>query len=108
MESFTAIGFAWLYYWEINGGLLPTSANPAAFQASLHVHYLLHITLISLMMVATFIDFDEQIIPDSITVPGTLIALCFAVVPASRLPILVSTTLGGVPNVGYLTVSDTT
>ncbi len=47
IESFAAIGFAWLHYWEINGGLLPAGANPAAFQTSLHVHYLLHIKKIS-------------------------------------------------------------
>ncbi len=105
IELFTAIGFAWLYYWEINGGLLPAGAVAADHQTPLHVHYLLHITLISLMMVATFIDFDEQIIPDSITVPGALIALCFAVVPYSRLPILDRVDLLERPEVGYLTVS---
>ena len=40
------------------------------------------------MFVATFIDFDEQMIPDQVTVPGTVIALVIAaLIPASRLPL---------------------
>jgi prepilin signal peptidase PulO-like enzyme (type II secretory pathway) len=48
--------------------------------------------LIVLLTVATFIDFDEQTIPDWITIPGTLAALFASVVlPNYRLPELVST-----------------
>ena len=35
------------------------------------------------MTAATFIDFDEKTIPDSITIPGTLIGLTLAALPAA-------------------------
>lgn len=101
IEFGAAIGFAWLYRWEIHGGLLPEllryapETAPPALLAMLHVQFVLHVVLISLMVVATFIDFDEQIIPDSITVPGTLAALVIAVVwPSSRLPIEITSAAG--------------
>jgi len=55
----------------------------------LHEEFVSHAVLFVLMLVATFIDFDEKTIPDEITIPGTLIGLLFAVVwPASHLPVL--------------------
>lgn len=92
IELGCAIGFAWLYLWEIRGGLVPTVPGVrAGDMAMLHVHYLLHVVLLSLMAAATFIDFDEKIIPDAITVPGTLFALSLAALfPVSRLPVMVS------------------
>jgi prepilin signal peptidase PulO-like enzyme (type II secretory pathway) len=50
----------------------------------LQATYLSHITLFSLMLVATFIDFDEQTIPDAITVPGTIIGLALAATLPTR------------------------
>ena len=42
----------------------------------------------ALMLVATFIDFDEKTIPDEITIPGTLLGLLFAALwPDSHLPV---------------------
>lgn len=92
IELACAIGFAWFYSWEIRGGLVPTVPGIKSSDAAmLHWQYLLHVVLIVLMTAATFIDFDEQIIPDEITVPGTVFALVFAaVVPLSRLPVLVN------------------
>ena len=44
-----------------------------------------HLILVSLMIVATFIDFDEQTIPDEITVTGTVVGLVLAaLLPADR------------------------
>jgi prepilin signal peptidase PulO-like enzyme (type II secretory pathway) len=45
----------------------------------MHAQYLSHIILVTLMTVATFIDFDEKTIPDAITVPGLLLGLVLAV-----------------------------
>ena len=43
--------------------------------------------LLALLAVATFIDFDEQTIPDAVTVPGTLLALMLAgLCPTGTLP----------------------
>jgi len=51
-----------------------------------------HLILVVLLITATFIDLDERLIPDTITVTGTLIALAIAaVLPESRLIDLVLT-----------------
>ncbi len=50
-----------------------------------------HAVLLLLMVVATFIDLDEQTIPDAITVPGTLFALVWGTVSlAAFLPCTVN------------------
>ena len=47
-----------------------------------------HGLLITLMVAASFIDIDEKIIPDEITVPGTLLGLILATcLPMSLLPL---------------------
>lgn len=91
IELATGIGFAGLYIWETAGGLQPDLRNltpGVAFdQLTLHWQCLAHLLLCSLMVVATFIDFDEKTIPDEITVTGTLAALVLAAaVPDSLLP----------------------
>jgi len=60
---------------------------PAPSPAVLDAQYACHLVLISLMLVGSLIDVDEKIIPDAITVSGTLFALCVAAVfPWSLLP----------------------
>ena len=51
---------------------------PAFFEARATQIFFAHAILVVLMVAATFIDFDEQTIPDVITIPGTLIALIIA------------------------------
>lgn len=79
IELFVGVGFVALYWWEVHqAGLMPDrvpQANIEHMDWTLHAQYLSHVILISLMIVATFIDFDEQTIPDAITVPGTLAGL---------------------------------
>jgi leader peptidase (prepilin peptidase) / N-methyltransferase len=54
----------------------------------LHAQFAAHVVLLSAMIVATFIDFDEQTIPDAVTLPVTIAGLCFAaLLPFSLLPI---------------------
>lgn len=90
LELALAIGLAALYVWEMDGGLLPQLRGIAPPQAiDLHLQFLAHGILIVLMTVATFIDFDEQTIPDRITIPGTLLGLTLAAaLPQSLLPIV--------------------
>lgn len=84
-----------LYYYETRmGGLLPAPLRPAVTQPGLAewMHYLFvcHLLLFALMTAATFIDFDEQTIPDGITIPGTLLGLTLAAVsPQAFMPIIV-------------------
>ena len=90
LEAFCGLGLAALYWWETTGHLVPAWASTTLAKMSTvtHAQFLAHALLIALMLVATFIDFDEQAIPDSITIPGTLLGLLFAVLfPASHLPV---------------------
>jgi leader peptidase (prepilin peptidase)/N-methyltransferase len=96
VELLCAFAFAGLYAWEVGGWrmvpdldprFIPPPPNPPPqFAAVLHWQYLAHVVLISFMLAASLIDLDEWIIPDAITVPGTLAALALAVgAPASTL-----------------------
>ncbi|MBC7856928.1 MAG: prepilin peptidase [Pirellulaceae bacterium] len=89
IELCCGLGLAALYWWETTGHLVPAwaTATLTAMPAVTHAQFLAHAILIAVMLVATFIDFDEQTIPDSVTVPGTLLGLLFAaLLPASHLP----------------------
>ncbi len=101
IELGLGVFFAWLYWWEIQGCLLPHwFASVGMAMADLHAQYLSHLVLVSLMTVATFIDFDEKTIPDAITVPGLLFGLLLALLlPNSHLPILVLTADAAMPHV---------
>jgi prepilin signal peptidase PulO-like enzyme (type II secretory pathway) len=105
IELASGAGLAVLYWWEVEqAALLPQAAAallPQAAAASnrwlLHAQYAGHVALFALMLVATFIDFDEKTIPDAITVPGALLGLVFfALVPAAAPPIMQTARFGGV------------
>jgi prepilin signal peptidase PulO-like enzyme (type II secretory pathway) len=90
IEIAVAIGLPLLYYWEIQGGLLPKNLLPLRtalqLQSIAHAQFLGHAVLFGLIIVATFIDFDERLIPDTITIPGALAGLAWsAVMPDSLL-----------------------
>ena len=88
LELALATGLAALYGWETGGRLYPAPALAAPLAEALHGQYLAHTILIVAMTIATFIDFDEQTIPDSVTIPGTLLGLIMAASwPASLLPL---------------------
>ena len=87
VELLCGAGFAALYCWEIDrlGLILPGVPPPST--AVLHATCAAHLVLVSLMLVASLIDCDEKIIPDAITVSGTLAALLAAAIfPWSLLP----------------------
>lgn len=95
LEVCCGVGFAVLYAWEIGQqGLLPPDAPRFAqpgLQTIFHAQFAAHAVLIALMLVASVIDVDEKTIPDSITVPGTLLGLLLAAsFPWSLLPDLVA------------------
>ncbi len=82
IEIAFAAGLAMLYQWEDAGSF--NDWRQLGFRIPfiganwIHSQFLSHVVLLSLMMVATFIDFDEKTIPDSITIPGTTIGLLLA------------------------------
>jgi leader peptidase (prepilin peptidase) / N-methyltransferase len=88
IELSLAIGLAWLYQLEASGVLLPINlAVPRwIFDQIYHHQFAAHCLLIVMMMIATFIDFDEQTIPDALTIPGTLIGLFFMSMFPDALP----------------------
>lgn len=102
LELAMGVTFAVLYWYEVDQrGLFPQDRSafvPTGLITPLVLHLQLfsHLVLISLMMLATFIDLDEQTIPDAITVPGTLLGLLFSsVFPASRAIVAVPAAVGG-------------
>jgi leader peptidase (prepilin peptidase) / N-methyltransferase len=89
IELCCGIGLPALYHWELASKLAPLLAGVAAPVNSTLLHqFVSHAILIALMLVATFIDFDEKTIPDEITIPGTLIGLLLAAIwPDSHLTV---------------------
>ncbi|MEM9186640.1 MAG: A24 family peptidase [Planctomycetota bacterium] len=102
IEAGFAAGIAALYWWEVDQlGLirpqladlaqriaapLPT-VDPASIAGPLHAQFFAHAVLAALMTIATFIDFDDRIIPDEVTFPGTLAGLLLAAtLPLCLLP----------------------
>lgn len=88
VEIACAIALPLLYWWEVASrglwgeGFVPPDAT------TLYCVYLKHAVLMGFMLAASLIDVDEQIIPDSVTIPGTLIGLLLAaVLPMSHLPV---------------------
>jgi prepilin signal peptidase PulO-like enzyme (type II secretory pathway) len=79
VELLFAVGLAALYQFEMSHGLLaPNSAGEPPDREMLLAQFLGHAFLLSLLTIATFIDFDERSIPDGVTIPGTLGALLLA------------------------------
>jgi prepilin signal peptidase PulO-like enzyme (type II secretory pathway) len=54
--------------------------NIAGFNHWMNYLFLGHLVLLTLMTIATFIDFDEQTVPDFVTVPGTFMGLALAAI----------------------------
>jgi leader peptidase (prepilin peptidase) / N-methyltransferase len=71
IELLTPIALVYLYRFVMAGG---TVGGPVASSTLTHQFWALSL-LFGLMIVSTFIDFDERTIPDWITLPGTLLGL---------------------------------
>lgn len=89
VELVSAAGLAVLYVWQtqqaplVVAGVGPVQPPPADFLTGnlplvAHLRFVGHTVLIALMLAASLIDLDEKTIPDSITVPGTLVGLALA------------------------------
>jgi prepilin signal peptidase PulO-like enzyme (type II secretory pathway) len=96
LELLVGFGLAFLYWWETVAGrlVLPRIAAPGSFEPStlliFHLQFASHCVLLLFMLAASMIDVDEKIIPDEITIPGTLLGLLIAAVwPLSHLPVFV-------------------
>jgi leader peptidase (prepilin peptidase) / N-methyltransferase len=84
IEILFPMALAGLYWSTLNQAvhngavLLPKVIPLPAADPTLHLQFLSHAILFALMLIATFIDFDEQTIPDEVTVPGALLGLILA------------------------------
>ncbi len=90
VEVGLGVALASLYWWEVvRLGLVAGQVGAAIVPPGwpLHLQFTNHALLLCWMLAASFIDIDEKIIPDEITVTGTLLGLLLAtVVPMSLLP----------------------
>ncbi|MEM9658170.1 MAG: A24 family peptidase, partial [Planctomycetota bacterium] len=91
VELSVATALAGLYWWEvIQQGLVQPQLDGIPVRApewTTTATFLSHAVLLSLMAAASLIDIDEKIIPDEITVVGTLLGLIIAAAsPMSLLP----------------------
>jgi prepilin signal peptidase PulO-like enzyme (type II secretory pathway) len=79
-----------LYWWEVVrlGLVEPQTGAPIAPPSwPVHLQFVSHAILFGWMLAASFIDIDEKIIPDEITVSGTLIGLVLmTIAPMALLP----------------------
>ncbi|MFV2066975.1 MAG: prepilin peptidase [Pirellulales bacterium] len=111
VELATGSAVAWLYWWEVGQRQLVTglvspllAGNPASIVVPgglLHAVFLAHVLLLGLMVVASLIDIDEKLIPDEVTIPGTLLALLLAAaIPWSLLPEVEAVPPAGQPTFG--------
>ena len=96
LELLCGVGLPALYYWEASSKLAPLMIGVIPPTPAMLFHgFVGHAILIGLMLVATFIDFDEKTIPDEITIPGALLGLVLAAVwPDSHLPVVRSVAAG--------------
>jgi leader peptidase (prepilin peptidase) / N-methyltransferase len=79
IEVGTPIALICLYRACMSGMFVPMSMPPVSSVTCQH-QFMAYAILISLMVVATFIDFDERTIPDLVTIPGTLMGLLGSVI----------------------------
>jgi leader peptidase (prepilin peptidase) / N-methyltransferase len=74
IEIVTPIALVFLYRFVMSEGLVP-AGGPTIADTTLTKSFVCISVLFALLTIATFIDFDERMIPDWVTVPGTLFAL---------------------------------
>ena len=90
IELGTGAAVAALYWWEIEKLALVQGQTPAAIVppiGPIYCQFASHTLLLCLMLAASFIDIDEKIVPDDITVSGTILGLILATfAPLSLLP----------------------
>lgn len=81
IECAMALSLPVMHHYWLAGQLLPPGL-PAGVTAQLSpwttLLFFVHAFLLTMMVAATFIDFDERTIPDLITIPGTILALVLA------------------------------
>lgn len=93
VEVLTGLLVAGLYWWHVArlgplAQLLPPGIMPReVLRVEMYPVFAVQVVLVFFMLMAAVIDLDEMVIPDSVTVWGTLVGLLLAcLVPEGQLP----------------------
>jgi prepilin signal peptidase PulO-like enzyme (type II secretory pathway) len=88
VELFSAFGMAWLFVWEVQQQmLLPETITQRESWETVVLRFTVHVIFFVFLLAASLIDMDDMIIPDVLTVPGTILGLVFAAfLPQTFLP----------------------
>ncbi len=79
IELATPIALVFLYRYSMASAFMPVGLVAVPLSTLQH-QFMAFALLITLMTIATFIDFDERTIPDLVTIPGTILGLVGSVV----------------------------
>lgn len=87
-ELFTAIGCVWLFVWEVQQQmLLPEGITVRETWETVFLRFCVHLIFFTFLLMASLIDIDDMIIPDALTIPGTVLGLVLAAcLPQTFLP----------------------
>ena len=82
VELFCGLGIVFLYHWEVElqklrvvPELVPVGAMLPETQTVLLTRFILHVIFFTFLLLATLTDFDDFVIRDLITIPGTILGL---------------------------------
>ena len=78
VELFCGLGLVFLYHWEVELqklAVVPVAGMLQESQTVLLTRFLLHAVFFSFLLLATLTDFDDFVIRDLITIPGTILGL---------------------------------
>lgn len=87
VELFFALGACWLFWWEVEHQMLrPEGVGPEPWETVV-LRYGVHVVFFAFLLAASLIDIDDMIIPENLTVVGTLLGLTLATfLPQTLLP----------------------
>ncbi|MDR1486131.1 MAG: A24 family peptidase [Planctomycetaceae bacterium] len=87
VELFVAFGFVFLYWWEVGvRGLLCEAEFTESFETAV-LRFIAHAILLTLLLAASLTDLDDFVIPENLTIAGTVIGLIFVTIfPQAMLP----------------------
>ncbi|MDR2762398.1 MAG: A24 family peptidase [Planctomycetaceae bacterium] len=87
VELFTAFGLVLLYYWEVELNGLLTESNFTESIETKFLRFTVHVFLFALLFAASLTDLDDFIIPENLTIFGTISGLIIVTIfPQAFLP----------------------
>lgn len=88
VELLSALGIVLLFNWEVLHQMLRPEGIALEPFGTVLLRFGVHVALLVFLLAATLIDLDDMIIPDILTVPGTILGLVLVTVfPQTSLPV---------------------